>query len=96
MTDISVVRSSGLHDARFMGLYADYDNAWVRLALVDKTNEPMEIYVKDVISMNMTRNEPWGKGSYVVASDISENEDHSLLTIELNSGDVIAIRFDNE
>lgn len=78
MTDISVVRSSGLHDARFMGLYADYDNAWIRLTFVDKTNEP------------------WGKGSYVVASDISENEDHSLLTIELNSGDVIAIRFDNE
>lgn len=93
--DISRVRSSALHDARFIGLYTDYDNARVILTLFDKTNEPVEICVENVLSLSMTRNEPWGKGSYVASSDIVSKDDCDLLTIELNSGDVIAISFND-
>ncbi|SFC64377.1 hypothetical protein [Ruminococcus albus] len=93
--DISLVRSSALHDARFIGLYTDYDNARVILTLFDKTNEPVEICVENVLSLSMTRNEPWGKGSYVASSDIVSKDDCDLLTIELNSGDVIAISFND-
>ena len=48
--------------------------------------------IEQFISINFTKNEEWGKGKYVVSSDVSCNDGIWIIELQLNSGDVCNIK----
>jgi hypothetical protein len=84
---------SGLHDYELIKLSADYTRGEVSLEMKDPMGQPESLAVGGVVSVEMTRSQPWGAGSYIVSSDITENDGIKLLEIQLNSGDEVRIEY---
>ena len=58
----------------------------------DPVGLPEKLLIGGLLSVEMSRTQPWGEGSYIAASDITEDRDGTKLAeIQLNSGDEIRI-----
>ena len=85
---------SGLHDYELIKLSADYTRGEVSLEMKDPLGQPESLILGGVMSVEMTRTQPWGEGSYIASSDITDCESGSKLAeIQLNSGDEIRIEY---
>lgn len=85
---------SGLHDYELIKLSADYTRGEVSLELRDPVGQPESLMIGGLLSVEMTRTQPWGEGSYIVSSDLTDCESGSKLAeIQLNSGDEIRIEY---
>lgn len=85
---------SGLHDYELIKLSADYTRGEVSLELKDPVGQPESLMIGGLLSVEMTRTQPWGEGSYIVSSDLTDCESGSKLAeIQLNSGDEIRIEY---
>lgn len=85
---------SGLHDYELIKLSADYTRGEVSLELKDPVGQPKSLMIGGLLSVEMTRTKPWGEGSYIVFSDLTDCESGSKLAeIQLNSGDEIRIEY---
>ncbi|MBE6870294.1 MAG: hypothetical protein E7494_16330 [Ruminococcus albus] len=85
---------SGLHDYELIKLSADYTRGEVSLELKDPVGQPEKLMIGGLLSVEMTRTQPWGEGSYIVSSDLTDCESGSKLAeIQLNSGDEIRIEY---
>ena len=85
---------SGLHDYELIKLSADYTRGEVSLELKDPVGQPENLMIGGLLSVEMTRTQPWGEGSYIVSSDLTDCESGSKLAeIQLNSGDEIRIEY---
>ncbi|WP_024858665.1 hypothetical protein [Ruminococcus albus] len=85
---------SGLHDYELIKLSADYTRGEVSLELKDPVGKPENLMIGGLLSVEMTRTQPWGEGSYIVSSDLTDCESGSKLAeIQLNSGDEIRIEY---
>jgi hypothetical protein len=83
-----------LHDATLKSVNFEWETAAVRLTL--KTGvAPSDVAVVEaegVTSLNCPRLQPWGPSSSVNAAALEELADGKVLSIEMQSGDVIEIR----
>ena len=85
---------SGLHDYELIKLSADYTRGEVSFELKDPVGQPESLMIGGLLSVEMTRTQPWGEGSYIVSSDLTDCESGSKLAeIQLNSGDEIRIEY---
>ena len=85
---------SGLHDYELIKLSADYTRGEVSLEMKDPLGQPESLMIGGLLSVEMTRTQPWGEGSYIVSSDLTDCESGSKLAeIQLNSGDEIRIEY---
>ena len=85
---------SGLHDYEVVRLSCDYSRGEVSLELKDPVGQPENLMIGGLLSVEMTRTQPWGEGSYIVSSDLTDCESGSKLAeIQLNSGDEIRIEY---
>ena len=86
---------SGLHDYELIKLSADYTRGEVSLEMKGPVGQPESLILGGVMSVEMTRTQPWGEGSYIVSSDITADSDSGcrLAEIQLNSGDEIRIEY---
>ena len=85
---------SGLHDYELIKLSADYTRGEVSLELKDPVGQSESLMIGGLLSVEMTRTQPWGEGSYIVSSDLTDCESGSKLDeIQLNSGDEIRIEY---
>ena len=85
---------SGLHDYELIKLSADYTRGEVSLELKDPVGQPESLMIGGLLSVEKTRTQPWGEGSYIVSSDLTDCESGSKLAeIQLNSGDEIRIEY---
>lgn len=85
---------SGLHDYELIKLSADYTRGEVSLELKDPVGQPENLMIGGLLLVEMTRTQPWGEGSYIVSSDLTDCESGSKLAeIQLNSGDEIRVEY---
>ena len=85
---------SGLHDYELIKLSADYTRGEVSLEMKGPVGQPENLMIGGLLSVEMTRTQPWGEGSYIVSSDLTDCESGSKLAeIQLNSGDEIRIEY---
>ena len=85
---------SGLHDYEVVRLSCDYSRGEVSLELKDPVGQPENLMIGGLLLVEMTRTQPWGEGSYIVSSDLTDCESGSKLAeIQLNSGDEIRIEY---
>lgn len=87
-------QNSGMHDYRLDGITVDYEAGTALLFFKDPMGRDAELAVEGLLSVEMTREERWGKGTYVCYSNEADGENHTrVLEFELNSGDRIVVRY---
>ena len=85
---------SGLHDYELVRLSCDYTRGEAVLEMKDPVGSPEKLLIGGLLSVEMSRTQPRGEGSYIVSSDITEDGDGTKLAErQLNSGDEIRIAF---
>lgn len=84
--------NSVLHDCEIGKTEIDYSEGTVSFQFIDSKQEKREYVIKQFISICFTRNEEWGKGKYVVSSDVSFDNGICVIKIQLNSGDICTVR----
>lgn len=88
------IADSGLHDYEVVRLSCDYSRGEVSLEMKDPVGQPENLMIGGLLSVEMTRTQPWCEGSYIVSSDLTDCESGSKLAeIQLNSGDEIRIEY---
>ncbi len=80
-----------MHDYEVVSLYIDNLNASVFIRLKDTYGSKLKMTINKFSNLNISHKEPWGKGSYIVSSDLQEQDGSVIILIELNSGDIIAV-----
>ncbi|MEG1524624.1 MAG: hypothetical protein RRZ24_01080 [Clostridia bacterium] len=86
--------NSILHDFEFKGLKIDYTTEKAKLFFVDTNSMDKEIVVSKLVFACFEHSEKWGKGRYVVSSQVDKiSTTIAEPKIVLNSGDTISIRF---
>lgn len=91
--DIMIAKNSGMHDYKFEKIMVDYEKNIVYILFKDLSENACELIIKNMISIELTHEEKWGKGTYICYSNVLEDQNISILEFELNSGDQITIRF---
>ncbi|MBR5684491.1 MAG: hypothetical protein IKW96_14650 [Ruminococcus sp.] len=89
----SMAADSGLHDYETVSFCVDYSASRVEIYLRDARGCGAELVICPFSELNITHREPWGKGSYIVSSELLIEENDKALSFELNSGDSITIRY---
>ena len=83
---------SKIHDYQLESVCTNYKENYIDLKFIDTKNQLRNIRVNNFIVFSIFRNEMWGKGNYVVASDCDIYEGGYTIEIQLNSGDKCIIR----
>ena len=91
MNKSNLISNSGLHDYRVISLRIDNDTSIIEITLTDLHQKRVSILIERFTHLKITNREPWGKGTYIVSSDIRQIKDATIIIIELNSGDIIHI-----
>jgi hypothetical protein len=88
MKDINCLfENNALHDYEVDKMIVDYSNGSIEINLITDKLQSMEIIVNNFKSITFSKNEPWGKGKYVVSSDAKNVNNKCVLEFQLNSGD---------
>ncbi|MBR1423812.1 MAG: hypothetical protein IJ571_10280 [Ruminococcus sp.] len=93
MNELKQISNSGLHDYKVISVHIDNDTSTIEIALTDLHQKRVNILIDKFINLKISNREPWGKGTYIVSSDIQQIKDVTIMIIELNSGDIISIEF---
>lgn len=92
MLNQNIISNSGLHDYEFISISVDYVKANIYILLNDLKCNRINLSIEGFTDLRITHREPWGKGTYIVSSDM-EKIDKTHIIFELNSGDTIHIEF---
>lgn len=84
--------NSVLHDYEIGKIEINYSEGTVSFQFIDSKQEKKDYVVKKIVSINITKNEKWGKGKYIVSSDVSYNNGMWIIELQLNSGDICTVR----
>ncbi len=93
MNELQRISNSGLHDYKLISVSIDYDTSIIEISLTDLHQKRVNILIEKFTDLRISNKEPWGKGTYIVSSDIQQIKDATIMIIELNSGDIIHIEF---
>ena len=81
---------SHLHDATLLGLDIDWPAGTAILSIGTMT-ETRRITVREVKSVQISREMPWGPSNSINNARIIEQENDVLLEVAMQSGDMIAV-----
>ena len=84
--------NSVLHDYEIGKMEINYSEGTVFLQFIDLKQAKKEYLIKQFISINFTKNEEWGKGKYVISSNVFFDNGIWIIEIQLNSGDICIIK----
>ena len=84
---------SNLHDYKMEKIEIDYPKGTILLEFLDSKNEIKNIIIRQFIEIEFTNKEEWGKGTYVVSSDVFNTGDILIVEIQFNSGDICKIKY---
>lgn len=93
---IQFFSNSNIHDYELSDIFINYQEDVIRMEFIDCKNEFCEIYIPHFISFSLSREEVWGKGKYVVSSDVNIHDGIYILEIQLNSGDKCVVKYYNK
>lgn len=88
-----MIADSGLHDYKIDLISIDYTASKLVIMLKDLNGGDAELVVCTFSELNITHNEPWGKGSYIVSSELTSEGGRETMLLELNSGDSITVKY---
>lgn len=93
--DMMIAKNSGMHDYKLEKITVDYERNIVSMLFQDLSENACELVMENMISIEMTHEEKWGKGTYICYSNVSEDRKKkiSILEFELNSGDQLTVKF---
>lgn len=83
---------SVLHDYRMEKMEIDYPKGVIILHFLDFKNELKSFVIKQFLSVEFTNKEEWGKGTYIVWSDVFDTDEICDIEIQFNSGDICKIK----
>lgn len=87
-----IFSDSVLHDYRMEKIEIDYPQGTVLLQFHDSKNKIMNVIIRRFIEIEFTNKEKWGKGTYVVSSDVLKFDDFFVIELQFNSGDICNIK----
>ena len=61
---------SALHDCKMEKIEIDYPKGTILLQFLTPKNEINKIIIRQFVEIEFTNKEEWGKGTYVVSSDV--------------------------
>lgn len=93
MKNIFLFENNALHDYEISQIIIDYPNGTITMNLFTDRGEAIEIVISNFTSVTFSKNEPWGKGKYIVSSNAVKTNDEFILELQLNSGDECTIVF---
>lgn len=84
------------HDFEVGDIAVDYRNKYVVLQLKSPSLPVLvyELKLFGVRRFHVEMEEPWGKGNYVVGTDIEREGLVSSMEMQLNSGDLVTVIFE--
>lgn len=85
--------NNALHDYEVGQISINYSNGTIIMSLISDKGEVIELAINHFKSISFTRDEPWGKGKYIVSSDAKKENGEFILEFQLNSGDTCTIVF---
>lgn len=85
-------KNSALHDYKVEKIEIDYPKGSIILQFIDLKNKNIKIQINKFYLIEFTNYEEWGKGTYVVSSDIISKNGIYDIEIQLNSGDKCNIK----
>ena len=83
---------SALHDWKMEKIEIDYPQGTILLQFLTSKNETKNIMIRQFSEIQFTNKEDWGKGTYVVSSDISNLGAIINIELQFNSGDICKIK----
>ena len=93
MTDMQkLFGDSTLHDYKMEKMEIDYVKGTILLQFLDSKNEIKKITIRQFIEIEFTNKEEWGKGTYVVSSDVFNMDNTINIELQFNSGDICRIK----
>ena len=85
--------NNALHDYEVGQISINYSNGTIILNLISDKCEMIELTIEHFKSISFTKDEPWGKGKYIVSSDAKKKMGEFILEFQLNSGDSCTMTF---
>lgn len=85
--------NNALHDYEVGQISIDYSNGTIILNLISDRGEVIEFEINHFKSITFSKDEPWGKGKYIVSSDVKKENGEFILEFQLNSGDNCTMTF---
>ncbi|MGN0245377.1 MAG: hypothetical protein ACI4DK_05380 [Lachnospiraceae bacterium] len=83
---------SALHDYKMEKIEIDYPKGIILLQFLTPKNEIKKIIIRQFFEIEFTNKEEWGKGTYVVSSDVFNLGDIINIELQFNSGDICKIK----
>ncbi|MGN0160577.1 MAG: hypothetical protein ACI4AQ_04225 [Lachnospiraceae bacterium] len=83
---------SALHDCKMEKIEIDYPKGTILLQFLTPKNEINKIIIRQFFEIEFTNKEEWGKGTYVVSSDVFNSGDIINIEFQFNSGDICKIK----
>lgn len=88
------IANSGLHDYELVSIAVSYSEGEIVITLRTPENVDESIQISDFASFKISHQEPWGRGKYIVFSNLYRiKAGLTLCEMELNSGDIVQIEF---
>ena len=84
---------SKIHDYEIGNIFINYLDNIIKIDFYNEKNELINICINDFKKISMVNKEPWGKGKYVVSSDVEIYDEIRVVNIQLNSGDICKIEY---
>jgi hypothetical protein len=80
-----------LHDAVLERVVIDWDRVIARIELTRVPGGPTVLELPGLVDFKMTRQQEWGPSVFVNAAEVHASHGKVVLSIEMQSGDVIAV-----
>lgn len=87
-----VFGNSALHDYKMEKMEIDYPKGTIVLQFLNLRNTIKKFTIRQFIGIEFTNKEKWGKGTYVVSSDVFYIDNILNIELQFNSGDFCKIK----
>lgn len=85
--------NNALHDYEISQINIDYPNGSIIIGLYTDRHAAIELTINEFSSIAFSNNKPWGKGKYIVSSNLKKTNEECVFEFQLNSGDICTIVF---
>lgn len=91
MNVLDKVANSALVDCQVAGIHVSYQKSCVDILVILPSGKNDLLCFDKFLDFSITNHQPWGKGYYICASDVTPKADTFIVEIQLNSGDCISL-----
>lgn len=79
--------NSRIHDYELKSINVNYEDSIIHMEFRDDKLKLCNICIENFLSFHIEHEEAWGKGKYVLSSEVETRDGIYVIEIQLNSGD---------